>query len=336
MLAFNVQVSQAICCFSLGPTPKTYSHHDGESWGLLSILSDGRLCILVSVFFRRACCGHTCSLQIWYNVADELLAATTSTPSLSPFARAERVAKWCERRRKTRPNLPFFEVSGRFPRLWICCKSLEQHDAFDVLPNCIEMIAEMLAINLEYIEKRQEDSLSVSAETWKQSKRIQNMSLRQAMETKKSSAQLASKQYVTELLVHIQETCSVSTSTFLRDKMWESSYLNDFISHDWQTRGGGDEFWMIFFTWLACFVPISGWFSARWLEDRRWSQDRLLNNWMISCLLIWDWRIWIFVAWLVDRQDGEVCFALGDPSVGMPCVCSIGDRCDCTYDYIIF
>ena len=133
--------------------------------------------------------------------------------------RAQRVAKWCERRRKTRPNLPFFEVSGRFPRFWICCKSLEQHDAFDVLPNCIEMIAKMLAINLEYIEKRQQGSLSVSAETWKQSKRIQNMSLRQAMETKISSAQVASKKYVTELLVHIQEKCSVPTSTFLRDKM---------------------------------------------------------------------------------------------------------------------
>ena len=102
--------------------------------------------------------------------------------------RAQRVAKWCERRRKARPNLPLFEVNGRFPRLWICCKSLEPHDASDARPNCIEMIAERLAIDLDYVEKRQLESLSVSAAAWKKSKRIQNMSLRQAMETKKSSA----------------------------------------------------------------------------------------------------------------------------------------------------
>ena len=86
---------------------------------------------------------------------------------------AQRVAKWCERRRKARPNLPLFAVNGRFPKLRICCKNLERNDSGD----CIEWIAERLAIDLEYAEQRQLESFAFSPASWRKNKRIHNKKL---------------------------------------------------------------------------------------------------------------------------------------------------------------
>ena len=86
---------------------------------------------------------------------------------------AQRVAKWCERRRKARPNLPLFAVNGRFPKLRICCKNLERNDSGD----CIEWIAERLAIDLEYAEQRQLESFAFSPASWRKNKRMHNKKL---------------------------------------------------------------------------------------------------------------------------------------------------------------
>ena len=100
----------------------------------------------------------------------------------SLLLRAQKVAKWCcERRRKTRPHLPLFEVNGRFPRLWICCKSLEPHAACDLRLLCIEQIAARLAIDLDYVERRQLVCCAVSTAPRKKRKRVHNMSVSTAI-----------------------------------------------------------------------------------------------------------------------------------------------------------
>lgn len=175
--------------------------------------------------------------------------------------RAQKVATWCQRRRKTQPNLPQFEVSGRFPQLWICCKTLDQHHACDLYPNSIDMIVDMFSINLDYVERRQENILVVSVTKTKKVKYMQNLSLVEAMETKaKKTAQLVSKQYVIQLLSDIQETWTVSASMLQRDRMWVLCLHIDFVSHDWQTQADSVEDWMVFFIWLVSLPLISGWF----------------------------------------------------------------------------
>ena len=82
-------------------------------------------------------------------------------PSL--LLRAQRVVKWCERRRKARPYLPYFQVNGRFPRLWIHHKTLQLQEANATHPHCIEIIEEKLAIDLNYLEERHPEVFSVSA-----------------------------------------------------------------------------------------------------------------------------------------------------------------------------
>ena len=96
----------------------------------------------------------------------------------SLLLRAQKVAKWCcARRRKTRPNLPIFEVNGKFPRLWICCKSLEARASCDLRLLYIEEIAARLAIDLDYVERRQLVDCAVALTPQKKRKRVHNMSV---------------------------------------------------------------------------------------------------------------------------------------------------------------
>lgn len=82
------------------------------------------------------------------------------------------------------------------------------------------MIVDMFSINLDYVERRQENILVVSVTKTKKVKYMQNLSLVEAMETKaKKTAQLVSKQYVMQLLSDIQETWTVSASMLQRDRM---------------------------------------------------------------------------------------------------------------------
>lgn len=82
------------------------------------------------------------------------------------------------------------------------------------------MIVDMFSINLDYVERRQENILVVSVTKTKKVKYMQNLSLVEAMETKaKKTAQLVSKQYVIQLLSDIQETWTVSASMLQRDRM---------------------------------------------------------------------------------------------------------------------
>ena len=88
--------------------------------------------------------------------------------------RAQRVAKWCcERRRKTRPQLPLFEVTGKFPQLCICCS----HVTGDPHQLSIEQIAARLAMDLDYVDRRQLECCVVSTAPPKKRKRVQNKSL---------------------------------------------------------------------------------------------------------------------------------------------------------------
>ena len=82
------------------------------------------------------------------------------------------------------------------------------------------MIVDMFSINLDYVERRQENILVVSVTKTKKVKYMQNLSLVEAMETKaKKTAQLVSKQYVIQLLSDIQETWTVSASMLQRDRI---------------------------------------------------------------------------------------------------------------------
>ena len=113
--------------------------------------------------------------------------------------RAQRVVKWCERRRKARPHLPYFQVNGRYPRLWIHHKALQLQEANAAHPHCIEYIEQKLAIDLKYLEQRHPEIFSVSVAVFKPRKRMRNMSMREALEK-------ASKHISAEHLVHICET----------------------------------------------------------------------------------------------------------------------------------
>ena len=98
--------------------------------------------------------------------------------------RSQKVVKWCLRRHNSQPSLPLFDMQGVFPRLWICRTRLNQRHECDQVPDDVERIALKLAINLKYVESVQQCCTPYSAVTKKQTKRVHNMSLREAMETK--------------------------------------------------------------------------------------------------------------------------------------------------------